>query len=492
MPDPPSPPAAGEPAAGTVAPAPPANAGDGGGPDVTTLLRSRSYVALLVLAAILGGVIAAGAYWFLYLVADLQKWIFNPDYLLKALGFHGEPIWWPLPMVGLAGVLVGLTIRYLPGRGGHSPADGFHMHGAPTAIELPGVALAALAGLALGAVIGPEAPLIALGGGVAVAIVRLLKHDLPDQSVAVVGAAGSFAAISTLFGSPLASAFLLMEASGLGGPLLGVVLVPGLLAAGIGALTFIGFNSWAGHGTFSLTIPNLPPFAHPDAAEFAWAIVIGVAATFLGGGIRWLGLYLKPHAERRITLMAPLAGVVVGGLAVIFAEWTGKPSSDVLFSGQTALPSLVTTGATYSLGALILLVACKGLAYGVSLSAFRGGPTFPAMFVGAAGGIAMSHLPGLPEVAGAAMGLGAMTCVMLGLPLSAVLVTAIVFGSDGLTTMPVVIVAVVVAYVGRAHFSPSPPAAEESAGVTESPPVATPAMGRTAPPTSGGGLTSPG
>jgi len=46
--------------------------------------------------------------------------------------------------------------------------------------------------------------------------------------------------------------------------------------------------------------------------------------------------------------------------------------------------------ASYSVGALLLLFACKGLAYGVSLSSFRGGPVFPAMFIGTVGGAAMS------------------------------------------------------------------------------------------------------
>ena len=105
--------------------------------DVIALLRSRSYLVLLVFAAILGAPIAAVAYWFLYLVADLQKWVYQPPYLPKWLGFHGEPIWWPIPLVGVAGVLVGLTIRYLPGRGGHSPADGFHMAGPPSRSSYP-------------------------------------------------------------------------------------------------------------------------------------------------------------------------------------------------------------------------------------------------------------------------------------------------------------------------------------------------------------------
>ena len=90
-----------------------------------------------------------------------------------------------------------------------------------------------------------------------------------------------------------------------------------------------------------------------------------------------------------------------------FSQGRGKLSSLVLFSGQSALPTVLTNSATYSVGALMLLLVCKGLAYGASLSGFRGGPTFPAMFIGAAGGIALSHLPGLPMSAGAAMGIGA-------------------------------------------------------------------------------------
>ena len=77
-----------------------------------------------------------------------------------------------------------------------------------------------------------------------------------------------------------------------------------------------------------------------------------------------------------------------------------------------------------------MLIVCKGLAYGVALSAFRGGPTFPGMFIGAAGGIALSHLPGLPMIAGVAMGIGAMTTVMLGLPLTSVLLTSVFLSAD--------------------------------------------------------------
>jgi hypothetical protein len=50
---------------------------------------------------------------------------------------------------------------------------------------------------------------------------------------------------------------------------------------------------------------------------------------------------------------------------------------------RRTLPQLLTHADTYTVGALLLLVLCKGLAYTASLSSFRGGPTFPAMFIGA-------------------------------------------------------------------------------------------------------------
>jgi H+/Cl- antiporter ClcA len=426
--------------------------------DPLALLRSRSYIALLVLAAIIGAPVSAAAYFFLALVSKLQGWVFTD--LPQGLGFHAEPLWWPILPLAVAGVLVALTIRYLPGTGGHSPADGFKVGAGPAApIELPGIVLAAFATLSLGVVLGPEAPLIALGGGLGVVAVRLVKRDAPARTRTVVAAAGSFAAISTLLGSPLTGAFLLMEATGLGGAMMELVLIPGLLAAGVGSLIFIGLDAWTGLGTFSLAIPGLPHVGSPTAAEFGWALAVGVLAVPAGSAIRWLGLFLRPHLERRIVLLTPLAGLAIAGLAIAYAAGTGKGSSEVLFSGQSALGPFVAHGASYTVGALLLLLACKGLAYGISLSGFRGGPTFPALFLGAAGGVALSHLPGLPLVDGVAIGIGAMSVVMLRLPLTSVLLASLLLASDGLAVMPLVIVAVVVAYVLSARLTPKPAAA---------------------------------
>ena len=183
---------------------------------------------LLLFGALIGVPIALVAYFFLKGVSVVQSDVFTT--LPGDLGFHGEPIWWPVVPLAVSGLLVGLSIQYLPGTSGHKPAEGFKTAGATAPIDLPGILIAAFVTLSLGVVLGPEAPLIAIGSGMGVLAIHLVKRDAPASAIAVIGAAGSFAAIATLLGSPIVGAFLLMEAAGLGGPLLGVILVPGLLA----------------------------------------------------------------------------------------------------------------------------------------------------------------------------------------------------------------------------------------------------------------------
>ena len=140
--------------------------------------------------------------------------------------------------------------------------------------------LAALATLGLGLVLGPEAPLIALGSGLAILAVRLVKKDAPDQAMAVLAASAAFAAIATIFGSPVIGAIILIEAAGLGGAMLPLILLPGLMSAGIGSVVFIGMGHWTGlsSSAYSLGPLPLPPFSTLTAAEFGWAIVLAFTA----------------------------------------------------------------------------------------------------------------------------------------------------------------------------------------------------------------------
>jgi len=253
---------------------------------------------------------------------------------------------------------------------------------------------------------------------------------------------------------------------------MGLILVPGLLSAGIGFLIFDGLNAWTGLGAFSLAIPNLPTFSTPDIAEFGWAVVIGLGAAVVGVAIYRLALFLRARVTRRMLILTPLVGAAIALVAIGFEGATGRGSSTVLFSGQSALPSLVQHAAGWTAGALVLLCLCKAVAYGASMSSFRGGPVFPSLFIGAAGGTALSHVGGLPLVPGVAMGIGAMCVAMLKLPLTSVLLGSLLVAKDAAAVMPLVIVAVTIAYVASAWLTPSAKGVETAAAPAVATPVA--------------------
>jgi H+/Cl- antiporter ClcA len=422
--------------------------------DPVALIRSRQYIVALVVVAVLGVPISAICYGFLALVTKVQQLLFSelPMHLLGG----AVPAWWPVPFLVLCGLLTGLTVRYLPGNGGHSPAFGFTAGGGPpTGAELVGITLAAFTTLALGAVLGPEAPLIAIGGGLAALTVRLAKKDAPPTALTIMSSAGSFAAISTLLGSPLLGAFLIMEAVGIGGATLSLVALPGLLASGLGALVFIGLGHWTGLGNFSISLTSVPPAVAPTLASLGWALVMGAAGALLTWSIRWVGLSLRPIVHLNRVLVTSSLGLLIGLTAMAYQLLSGRSFQQVLFSGQGALPELVEHAADYSLPVLVLLIVAKSFTYGLSLSAFRGGPVFPSMFIGAALGVAASGLPGMSLAAAIGMGIGAMSAAMLRLPLTATLLATLLMGVDGVAVTPQVVVAVAAAFVFT-HVLPIP------------------------------------
>src|SRR5436853_6410141 len=131
--------------------------------DPTATLRSKRFLVLLVLAGIVGLVVSFAAWGFLELVHQIQVGVFKG--LPKDLGFDSTPRWWSLPVLAIAGVLVACVIAKLPGRGGHLPAHGLNASSPTLPVDLPSIVLARLATVGLGIVLGPESPLIALGGG---------------------------------------------------------------------------------------------------------------------------------------------------------------------------------------------------------------------------------------------------------------------------------------------------------------------------------------
>lgn len=411
-------------------------------------------MGLLVLAGIVGIVVSFAAWLFLEGTYQLQQVLFT--HLPDSLGIDGDPpVWYLVVVLGLAGVIVAFAVARLPGNGGHVPAHGLAGDEPTPPIDLPGVLLAAIGTIGFGLVLGPEAPLIALGGGLAIWTVQLARREVPPQVLLVIAAGGTFAAVSFIFGSPIIAAVLLIEATALGGARQRVILLPGLLAAGLGSLLATGVGSVTGLSTsdFALGPLSLPKIADPTLPDLLWTVALAAAVAIVVQLLLRIGRETERQVTPRPFLVIPAIGIVVALLASAFGAATDESAMTVLLSGQDALPGLVTAAPAWPVGTVVLLIVCKGLAYGLSLGAFRGGPTFPALFLGAAAGILAAKLPGFELTAAVAVGMAAATVAVLRLPLSAAILGILLTAESGAGSAPLVVVAVVIAMVITLRFS---------------------------------------
>ena len=173
--------------------------------------------------------------------------------------------------------------RFLPGDGGHPPLEGIG-GGAVPVVNGPGIALAALGTLSFGAVLGPEAPLIALGAVVGGVVTLFASVD--EKGEGVLATAGSFSAISALFGGPIVGGMMMVEGGlGMGSALL-PILLPGFVAAAIGYVLFIGLGDWGGLSAQGLAVPSLPPYTGTHIYDLIVGVAVGVVAAVIVAVVR--------------------------------------------------------------------------------------------------------------------------------------------------------------------------------------------------------------
>jgi H+/Cl- antiporter ClcA len=408
----------------------------------------RQLLGLVLLGAAIGIPAALVAAAFFALVRLIQDWLWSD--LPAALGYDAPPSFLVvgLPVAGAA--LVVLARAALPGDGGARPLRG--LEAGPVALShAPGIVLAALGTLCFGAVLGPEMPLIALGSVAGTAIAT--RARVPEPGVGVLATAGSFSAISALFGGPLVAGMLLVEGGLAAGSRLLTILLPGLVAAAIGYTIFVGLGAWGGINEAPLRIPDLPAYTGTSLRDLAIGLAAGIAAAFVIGGIRRLGAAIETRSGR-IGLAVPLllGGLAVGLLAAL-AGVLGADPQDVLFSGQASVPVLVTGAST---AVVLVLLAAKGLGYAISLGAgFRGGPIFPAVFVGVALAALAVTLIDLSPTAAVAIGTAAGMAASTRLLFSPLLFAALLVGPAGADAMPAAVLAAASAWIVVGWLAPA-------------------------------------
>jgi H+/Cl- antiporter ClcA len=309
------------------------------------------------------------------------------------------PIWYVVGMLAVAAVLV-YVIRTYVGDAGHSPLGGIKVSSL-TPKEYLGVMLAILASLFGGVVLGPEVALVASGSVVGGLVAKRFKYADPQSEKRIVGF-GALGAILALFVGPLL--------------------------------------------TGTLSVVGSPTSIEVD--QLGWAIVVAVIASVVVSMARLFGsLVARATGSRPHLPILVGSALVIAVAAIVMHYGTGEPVLYVLTSGEELITELPTLT---SVGTVATILICKAIAYAASLgSGFRGGPFFPAMFIGAASGLLVALvLPSGPGIQ-AAIVVGVVASVIATAPMkwptAIVLGIVIGFAMGTWTLVPAALIGAVVA-----------------------------------------------
>jgi chloride channel protein, CIC family len=255
------------------------------------------------------------------------------------------PAWYVSGVLLAAAVLVYLVRRFI-GDTGHPPIGGITVSPL-TPRDYVSAILAILASLWGGIVLGPEVALVATGSMVGTVTAARMRFTDTAARTKIVGA-GGLGALLALFVGPILS------------------------------------------GSFQLG--STP--AAIELAQLAWAIPIAIIASIAVALSRLVAALIARAAGTSPRLVILIgAAMVVAAAALLLQLWTGESVMLVVTSGEEMISDLPTITSVSTVVAILVL---KSIAYAASLGAgFRGGPFFPAMFVGAAAGLLVALL--LPE-----------------------------------------------------------------------------------------------
>lgn len=364
------------------------------------------------------------------------------EWLPAQFGLAEVPWWWVMVFLLVGALLVIAAWRLGEGMG--SPLDGFHFDIGPS--RAAAALSVALATLIFGAVLGPEAPLIVCGTVIGGFVTRKKSPQIQQLAMAL----GGIAAIGTILGNPFIAAFMVLEFAALGA-MPRQILIPLFMALASGYLVLTGIGPFAGLGTLDLAVPGLTEVDRLTFVDLAVGLVVAVLAAIAVLISRQVGYATQKLAKARPAPTIIGAALVIGGLASFVMVVFDQPYFMVPFSGETAMPSLIAE--TSAITVLAIFVT-KALAYGVSLgSGFRGGPIFPATFVGVGVGVFVGLIVTTTPISALVVtGIAASCAAMLKLPFSSGMLALVIGAGAGLVVTPLAIIGAVVGVVLRLAY----------------------------------------
>ena len=261
---------------------------------------------------------------------------------------------------------------------------------------------------------GREGAALQIGGSIASYVGTHIKLDEKDQRIITM--CGMAAGFSALFGTPVAAVVFAMEVVSVGVMYYSAI-VPCIIASAVGAYIASLFD--IAPTSFSV-IGSIPTIELLTIFKVIVLAVLCAAVSML------FCLTLKKTHKLYDKIPNKTAAAIVGGLAVAILTFI-IGTTDYNGAGMDVIGRAVAGEAEYE--AFILKIIFTALTLGAG---FKGGEIVPTLFVGATFGNVAGKLFGLGGSFGAGLGMAALFCGVTNCPLTSLILSIELFGTEGL------------------------------------------------------------
>lgn len=261
---------------------------------------------------------------------------------------------------------------------------------------------------------GREGAALQIGGSIASYVGTHIKLDEKDQRIITM--CGMAAGFSALFGTPVAAVVFAMEVVSVGVMYYSAI-VPCIIASAVGAYIASLFD--IAPTSFSV-IGSIPTIELLTIFKVIVLAVLCAAVSML------FCLTLKKTHKLYDKIPNKTVAAIVGGLAVAILTFI-IGTTDYNGAGMDVIGRAVAGEAEYE--AFILKIIFTALTLGAG---FKGGEIVPTLFVGATFGNVAGKLLGLGGSFGAGLGIAALFCGVTNCPLTSLILSIELFGTEGL------------------------------------------------------------
>ncbi len=259
---------------------------------------------------------------------------------------------------------------------------------------------------------GREGAALQIGGSIGCNVGKLLKLDEKEERLAILS--GMSAVFSALFGTPVTAIVFALEVCSVG-----IIHYSGLVPCGVAAMTAFGVMK-----LFQI-VPEryiLPPFSHGGVMLLKVAALAVICAFVSILFCRCM--HSAGHLAEKKIKNPYLRAVTGAALIILLTYLIGSQRyngggveviADAIEKGEADIPDFL-----FKILFTVITLSCG----------FKGGEIVPTFFIGSTLGCVVGPLLGLPAGFAAAIGLAATFCGAVNCPLTSVILSVELFGSE--------------------------------------------------------------